>query len=68
MKWFGFAIASAAATGIIGAAGAVINYIHANVPYFVYTYGLKYAIHYLQGKDAWDEIYEKIGVGKRRDI
>lgn len=66
MKWFGFAIASAAVTGIIGAAGAITNYIHENVPWFVWANGLKYAIHYLQGKDAWDEIYEKIGVGKRR--
>lgn len=49
---------------LVGSAWFVSDYIKSHVPYFVWSNGLKYAIHYLQGKDAVDEIYKKIGIGK----
>ena len=59
-----FILGALVAGTIVGSAWVASDYIKSHVPYFVWSNGLKYAIHYLQGKDAVDEIYKKIGIGK----
>ena len=47
---------------VIGAAWFCSDYVKSRVPEFVRMHGPKYILHYLQGKDAYNEIYEKIGI------
>ncbi len=59
-----FVLGMVGSGALVGSAWFVSDYIKGHVPYFVRSNGLKYVIHYLQGKDAVDEIYKKIGIGK----
>ena len=52
---------------LLGMAWFIADYVKSHVPEFVRMHGPKYILHYLQGKDAYDEIYEKIGVGSRKN-
>ena len=57
-----FAKGAAVTAFVMGTAWFLSDYVKSRVPEFVRMHGPKYILMYLRGEDAWNAIYEKIGV------
>ena len=57
-----FAKGAAIAALTIGAAWFMSDYVKCHVPEFIRMHGPKYILMYLRGEDAYNAIYDLIGV------
>lgn len=61
-KLIAFAKGAAITALAIGAAWFLSDYVKSHVPEFVRMHGPKYILMYLRGEDAYNAIYDKIGI------
>ena len=61
-KVIAFAKGAAIAALAVGALWFCSDYVKSHVPEFVRMHGPKYILMYLRGEDAYNAIYDEIGV------